>query len=255
MKHSLQKINPGGINRLQYITQVLRCIHLEGRLVLGKLGDARPCTFGGCAHDSEYPGDLVLVCCPWEKWASGIHLCHDTSSRPDVDASVVGATTKQNVWGSVPQGDDLIGKGVHWNTKCSSQSKVAQLQDPFTVNQKVLRLQVPVQDPVLVAEIDAFEELVHERLDRAVLEGPALSLSVHITLQVTVHVLEYEHQLVLRMNHIVERDNVLVLELLHKRNLPDRGRGCPLFGVEVNFLESHQFARLSIAAFEYLQIR
>lgn len=56
------------------------------------------------------------------------------------------------------------------------------------------------------------------------------------------------------MNHIVECDNILVLELFHQRDFSDgSGRGT-LLGVEVDLLESDEFACLAVAAFEYLVV-
>ena len=109
-----------------------------------------------------------------------------------------------------------------------------------------------MQDAVLVAEGDAVEELVHERLDDLWFELPAIPVRVHELLEVLVHVLEDEHELVLGVNHVVEADNVLVLELLHKRDFADRSAGCALFAVEVDFFEGDEVAGLAVAAFEYL---
>lgn len=112
-----------------------------------------------------------------------------------------------------------------------------------------------MQDSVLVAEIDALEELVHERLDRRGLERAAFAVGVHVSLQIAVHVFKHKHQLVLGVNNIVKSDNVLVLELLHQRDFPDGGRGRALLGIEVNFLESNQLSGLAVSPFKHLAKR
>ena len=52
-------------------------------------------------------------------------------------------------------------------------------------------------------------------------------------------VLEYEDELGLGVDDIVEADNVDVLEFFHERYLADRGRRGAFFGVEVNFFQRH----------------
>ena len=55
------------------------------------------------------------------------------------------------------------------------------------------------------------------------------------------------------MNNVVKRHNVLVLELLHERDLADgRTRGS-FFGIEVDLLEGDELARLAVAALEDLR--
>ena len=44
------------------------------------------------------------------------------------------------------------------------QAKVGQFDDPFVVNQQVLRFQVPVEDSATVAEQNALEDLVEVTL-------------------------------------------------------------------------------------------
>lgn len=55
------------------------------------------------------------------------------------------------------------------------------------------------------------------------------------------------------MDDIVKEDDVFVAELLHKRDLADRGTGRPLFRVEVDLLEGYELSSLPIAAFKNLR--
>jgi hypothetical protein len=54
------------------------------------------------------------------------------------------------------------------------------------------------------------------------------------------------------MNNIVEADDVLVFQLLHQRDLADRGRGCAFFGIEVDLFQGYQFPSLPVSSFEDL---
>jgi hypothetical protein len=56
------------------------------------------------------------------------------------------------------------------------------------------------------------------------------------------------------VDDVVEADNVLVLELLHKRDFADRSAGRALFAVEVDFFEGDEVAGLAVAAFEDLRV-
>lgn len=109
-----------------------------------------------------------------------------------------------------------------------------------------------MQNTVLVAEIDALEKLIHEGLDCCGLECASLPVGVHISLQVAVHVFKDEHKLVLGVDHVVQSDNVLVLQFLHERDFTNGGRRRAFFRVEVDFLESNEFASLTVPPLEYL---
>lgn len=74
-----------------------------------------------------------------------------------------------------------------------------------------------------MAKVDALEKLIHEGFDRRRLQRAAFAVGIHISLEIAIHVLEYEHQFVLRVNDIVESNDILVLELLHKRDFSDGG--------------------------------
>ena len=195
----------------------------EVGLVLGKLRDARPGPLGRRAHQAEDLLQLVLVGGAGEERPPGVHLRHDAAGGPDVDAGVVGAAAEEHVRSAIPQRHDLVGEGVDWDAEGAGETEVGQFELAFVVDEEVLRLEVAVQDPVFVAEGDASEELVHEGLDGGGVECSSVAAGVHIFLQVLVHVLEDEHELVLGVDDIVQRDDVLVLELLHQGDLADGG--------------------------------
>lgn len=93
LQHALKQVDARRVDGGQDIAEILRRVHLEGRLIFGKLRDARPCTLGRGAHDAEYSNDLIFVCGAREQRSTGVHFGHDTASRPDIDTRVVGAAT------------------------------------------------------------------------------------------------------------------------------------------------------------------
>lgn len=73
-----------------------------------------------------------------------------------------------------------------------------------------------MENTVVVAEGNAAQQLVHERLDGDGVEHAALTSGVHVFLQVLVHEFKDEHELVLGVDDIVKTDDVFVLQFLHE---------------------------------------
>lgn len=238
---------------MEDVAQILGCIHLKTGLVLWVLRDAWPGAFRGRSHDAEYSDDLVLVGGPGEERPTSVHFGHDAASGPYVDTRIVRSASKKDIGGAVPQSHDFVGKCVDGDAKGARQAKIAELQQPLAVDEKVLRLQVSMKHSVLVAEVDALEQLVHEGLDGGGLESTALAVRVHVSLKISIHVLEDEHELVLSVNDVVESNDILVFELLHERDLADGSRRGPFFRVEMDLLERDELAGLAIPALEDLR--
>lgn len=53
----------------------------------------------------------------------------------------------------------LMGVGAQGNPEGSSQSKVRQLDGPELVDEQVLRLQISVDDPMTVTEVQSLQQL------------------------------------------------------------------------------------------------
>lgn len=250
LEHAVEEVEADLVDLGQDQAEILGGVDGEVALVLWELGDAGPRALRGRAHQAEDLLQLVLVGGAGEQRAARVHLGHDAAGGPDVDAGVVGAAAEQDVRGAVPQGDDLVGEGVDGDAKGAGEAKVGELELAARVDEQVLGLEVAVQDAVVVAEGDAAHQLVHEGLDGGGVEGASIAARVHVALQVLVHELEDEHELVLGVNDVVQQDNVLVAQLLHERDLADGRRGRALLRVEVDLLEGDQLARLAVAALE-----
>ena len=253
-KHALQEVDAELVDLREDGTEVLGGVHLEVGLVLGELGDAGPGALGGGAHYTEDADDLVLVGCAGEQGPTRVHLGHDAAGGPDIDAGVVGAAAEKDVGGAIPEGDDLVGEGVDGDAEGAGEAKIAEFELTLGVDEQVLGFKVAVQDPVLVAEVDALEQLVHERLDGHRFQSAPLAVGVHVLLKVAVHELEDEHKFVLGVDDVVQRYDVLMFQLLHEGDLADRGRWCAFLRIEVYLLERYKLACLAIPTFEYSRI-
>lgn len=219
LQHAAQEVQSHLINLRQDHTQVLRGIDVKIGFVFRELGDARPGALRGCAHQPKDFLELVFVGGAGEEWTACVHFRHDTTSGPDVDASVVGAAAKQDVWGTVPKGDDLVGEGIDRDAERTGEAEIGKFELAFVVDEEVLRFQVAVQNAVFVAECNALKELVHEGFDSDVIELTAAAAGIHVFLQIFVHVFEDQHEFVLGVDDIVEGDDVFMLQLFHERDL------------------------------------
>jgi len=117
----------------------------------------------------------------------------------------------------------LIRKGIDRDTEGAGETEIAQLQLAFPVDEKVLRFEISVENLVVMAECCALQELVHEASDGVWVEGAAISVLVHVLLEILFAVLEDEDKLCLGMDNVVQSDDVDMLELLHERDFAD---GC-----------------------------
>lgn len=216
LEHSAQQLKADRINLWKNVAQVLSCVDREVGLVLGKLGDTRPRTLRRSAHETENLLQLVFIGGSREQGTTGIHLSHDATSRPNVDRGVVSARAQQDVRGTVPECDDLVTESVDGNAESACKTKVSELELTLVVDQQVLRLEIAMEDSVIMAEGDTAEQLVHEGLDGDGIEHAALTPGIHVFLQILVHEFKDQHELVLGVNDIVETDYVFVLKFLHK---------------------------------------
>lgn len=240
---------------MEDVAQVLRRIHLERRFIFWELCDTRPGALSRGAHYTEYSDNLVLIRSSREEGSSGIHLSHDTARGPYVNASVVRSATKQDVWGAIPQSDHFVGEGVDGDAKGTRETEIAKLEKAFAVNEEILRLEIPVEDSVLVTKIDTLQQLIHKALDCSRFKSTTLAICIHVSLKISIHVFKDKHELILRMNNVVQGNNILMFKLLHERNFPDRSRRSSLLGIEMDFFEGNKFSSLSISAFENLNTK
>ena len=135
---------------------------MEIGFVFRELGDAGPRALGWCAHYAEDFLKLVFVCGAGEEGPAGVHFCHYAACRPDVDAGVVGAGAEEHVGGAVPEGDNFIGERIDGDAEGPGEAKVGEFELAFVVDQEILRFEVTVEDPIVMAKGDALEELVHK---------------------------------------------------------------------------------------------
>ena len=108
-------------------------------------------------------------------------------------------------------------------------------------DEQVLGLDVPVEDPPLVTEGQAPQQLEHEQLD--VSGGEAARVALQVLGQVRVQILEHEGQAGLGVDDVVQGHDVGVSQVFQQTGLPDGGEGCPLLLLESDLLIDYFLVR------------
>eukprot|EP00051_Salpingoeca_urceolata_P034199 m.23969 g.23969 ORF g.23969 m.23969 type:complete len:384 (-) comp7346_c0_seq1:76-1227(-) len=210
----------------------------ERRLVVGKLADSRPRVFCGGAEHAEDAKQFVNLRVAGKERSPCDHFGKNAANGPNVHWASVLPRPQQNFRRTVPKGNHLVCVSTDGNAKRASEPKICELHGTATVNEQVLWLKVAVQHAVRVAKLDAKQQLVHVALDEHAVETLR---QVHVLFEILVEKLKHQVELVLRMDHFHQPDNVGVVELLEKRDLPDGGAWDTLvLGLQFDFLQGHK---------------
>eukprot|EP00669_Euglena_mutabilis_P008397 TRINITY_DN3463_c0_g1_i1.p3 TRINITY_DN3463_c0_g1~~TRINITY_DN3463_c0_g1_i1.p3 ORF type:complete len:160 (+),score=37.10 TRINITY_DN3463_c0_g1_i1:977-1456(+) len=107
-----------------------------------------------------------------------------------------------------------------------------------------------MEDGLVVAVLDALEELLEEMPHRLGVEVPAVQ--VQELLEVLVRVLEHEGELLLVVDDVQKLHNVGVLQLLQQRDLPDgRAWNALLLAVQGDAFEGDQLPAGAVLRLEH----
>ena len=181
--HSLQKIN------LQLIQAWRVVLHWdsselgEGRLEVLQLESIWPVIFVRGSKHLEYLEDLINFTVAHEEWLLLSHFCKNTSGRPQVHTQRVMLLTQQNFRASIPQGNHLMGISLNWEAESSGQTEVGKLNSlPVLRNEKVLWLQISVENSVGMEEDERLKNLIEEAL--RLCWGQRGSLLFHVLFQI-----------------------------------------------------------------------
>lgn len=111
---------------------------------------------------------------------------------------------------------ELICDGDERTEICDLESGAVRLTE------KVLGLDIAVEEAVFVHVGQAIQELVHDSLHLPVLEGPvAFPPPVHQVREVRVHELEDEEEVILLQNHLPELDDAGMPQRLERPELAE----------------------------------
>jgi hypothetical protein len=144
---------------------------------------------------------LVVFRVSWEQWTAIKQLNEDTTDRPDINARVVVSAAEENVWGPVPQRNNLIGVVSYGDTKCPRESEIGQLKLPCVVDKQVLRLKVPMEYALTMTMRNSLHKL--EQVCLGIHNVKSLPPTIMQNLvEVIIQILKHKCQLPLSMYNI-----------------------------------------------------
>ena len=100
----------------------------ERRLVVSQISHTWPDIFVGSSHYPEDSEELVELAIASKKRPLGDHLGEDAANGPDINRGAVLHGAKQDLRGSVPQGDNFFGVGPDRDGESPGQPKVSNLE-------------------------------------------------------------------------------------------------------------------------------
>ena len=173
------------------------------------------------AQRGVYPSELVDVAAAREVGLAEHELGEDAPDGPHVHARSVGFTAQQQLGRSVPPGEDLMGPLTVGRAEDAREAEIRELEGAVGGDEKVVGLEIPVQDPAVVAVGHRLQGHGHVRFDLGRAERDELVLDDR--LQVGLAALEDEVEVALVWEAVHELDDVRVPQLLQQLDLADRG--------------------------------
>lgn len=208
------------------------------------------------AQQPENMEQLLELGIPGEQRLPSNHFGEDASDGPDVDGGGVVSGTKQNLRSPVPERDDLMSVALERNSESTTKAQICNFKDALVlVQEKVLGLQIAVEDAVAVAVGDAFAKLEEEGLNEGWRKGPGvgtLAMGIDELLEIGVKILKDQVKVGLGAAVLVgidmfdakETDNVEGLgKHLEEGDLSESGRrNALLVHLKTGLLKGHQLA-------------
>ena len=131
------------------------------------------------------------------------HFSEDAACRPEVHAQRVLLLSQKDLGAPVPESDHLVGVGLDWKAKRTSQAEVSQFDcGAGRINQEVLGLEVSVENAVRVEVDEGLQDLVEEALGLGL--GQSGSNVLQVLLEVEFEVLEDQVERGLRVEHFFQ---------------------------------------------------
>ena len=141
-----------------------------------------------------------------------------------------------------------MGVDAVWRAVVLGQTEVTQFQHTRAGDEQVVRLQIPVKDPVHVQVLQTTER--HQRVG---LDVRLLQHQRHVLdddLQVRVHEVEDKRHVRLVAEGVQQADDVLVLQLLEQLDLPQGGAVDAVLGLgaaaHLDLFDGDDLARLTV---------
>mmetsp|Transcript_162819 Transcript_162819/g.521959 ORF Transcript_162819/g.521959 Transcript_162819/m.521959 type:complete len:426 (-) Transcript_162819:148-1425(-) len=223
----------------------------EGRLEVRQLAEARPLDIRRRAQFLKDLEDRVDLAVSVEESRAGGHLSKNATCAPNIHRQGVFLNAEEDLGCSVPSSDHLVRVPGQRHTERPGHAEVRNLEQTITarpriVHQHILGLEIAVHNPATVAELGAQHQLVHQRLDRRLIQLHAEAL--HVLLQVHRHILEDQVQAAWGAADVQKPDDVRVPRGLENSNLTNGGARHALVAmVRLDPLHSHNGTRAPVS--------
>ena len=138
--------------------------------------------------------------------------------------------SKENFWRSVVKSDNFMCVNSNRNSESPREAEISQFYWSVTIDEKILRFEITMEDSVSMAERDALQKLPDVRLDerkghRVISQRVCLLQSLKLKLtfidifthkfsQVHVDIFKHKIQLFVRMDNINQRNDIRMIEFL-----------------------------------------
>jgi hypothetical protein len=158
--HLHQQVQPKLIKVLEIILRVDPLELRERTLVVWEVGNSGPSVVVGRTVEGEDLEDLIDFGVAHEESLPLDQLDEDAPYRPNVNGKRVLLLSEENFWGPVPESFDFVGEGPDRDAESSGKTEICELYHSVFIDEKVLGLQVSVDNATGVAVVQAAEDLI-----------------------------------------------------------------------------------------------
>lgn len=106
--------------------------------------------------------DLIDLTISTEERLFLSQLSENAAYCPDVNSKAVLFLTKQNFGGTIPESLNLMSECFNGKREGSSKSEICNFESSCSINEKILGLKIPMDDPPSMAVVDAIAKLVEK---------------------------------------------------------------------------------------------
>ena len=178
----------------------------EGGLEIGQVVDVDPLCGSGGAVELEDLEDLVDLTVSAEERLLFDQFCEDAAHCPNVHSQTVLLLAQKHLGRPVPQSLNFVSESLDGQAEGTGKAKISNFESAHLVNQQILRLEVPVDDPPGVAVVEAVAQLVEEQLH--LIGSHRLLVLAHVFLEIVVDKFKDKIQFLLcgNIDHFAETE-------------------------------------------------
>ena len=165
LEENLEELKTLFVQSRNNLGKRLRFINSNVWLVERKVFHLRPLLVSGGTSDLENLVELVLLALSLEERLLVDEFSKDASNRPNVNRGRILLRSHQNVGSSVPKSHHFMSVVLDGDTECPSESEISKLENGVVGDEQVLRLEISVENSILMTMSNSIEKLIEVRFD------------------------------------------------------------------------------------------